>query len=267
MQRAFESGPRRRVTLTASAAALFVLVSASIVSVQASKAERTSAWRDHAITIDGSDEDWRGLTTPVPNSHVTLGFVNDADWLYLCLQAKHEATRLQLAAAGLIVWLDAEKAKKNAFGIRFPSARSMSVLGEPPADQPAGWPGFIDVLGPGKNKARTVPLDQAGGIQVRGDMHPDVFVYELKVPLRPSDDHPYAVGVEPGHAIRATIETPEYRGPYPRGPYIPGSSIGVVIAGRGAPVVGGVINGVPVTAVPVVPRPVSVQTTVLLAAK
>jgi hypothetical protein len=267
MPRAFESGPWRRIVLTASAAALLVLVSASFVSVQASKAERISSWRDHIITIDGSDEDWAGLTTPVKNSHVSLGFSNDGDWLYLCLQAKHEATRVQIASTGLIVWLDAEKGRKNAFGIRFPSTRSFPLHGEQPADRPAGWPGEIDVLGPGKNKVRTVPLDQAGGIQVRGAILPDVFVYELKVPLAPGDDRPYAIGVEPGQVIRATIETPEYRGPYPRSSFIPGGSIGITIGSGVTSVGGGMVGGIPVAVVPVIPTPVSVQTTVLLAVR
>jgi hypothetical protein len=253
--------------MTASVAALLVLVSAPFVSVQASKAERTSAWRDRVITIDGSDGDWAGLTTPVKNSHVSLGFVNDGDWLYLCLQAKDEATRHQIASTGLIVWLDAEKGKKDAFGIRFPSARSFPLVGEQPADRPAGWPGEIDVLGPGKNRAQTVPLDQAGGIQVRGGILPEVLIFELKVPLRPGDDHPYAVGAGPGQVIRATIETPEYRGPYPRSSYIPGGSVGVTIIGGVTSVGGAVVGGVPVPYMPVIPTPLNVRTTVLLAGR
>jgi hypothetical protein len=267
MQRALRSDPHRPVILAAWAAAVVVLVSASFPGAQASKAERSSAWRDRPIAIDGSDEDWEGLTLPARNAHVALGFVNDGDFLYLCLLAKHQQTRAQIATTGLIVWLDAEAGRKNTFGVRFPSERSMTVRGQEQADDRTAWPDEIDVLGPGKNKAKPVPLDLAGGIEASAGMHEDVFVVELRVPLEGGAGHPYAIGLSPGQVVRATIRTPDYRGPYPRSPYIPAGSIGLVIASGGTAVGGGVVGGIPVGTFPVVLPPLSVQTTVLLAAK
>lgn len=267
MRPAHPMGFWHRILLPGISAAGLALILAPSMGVQASRAERAATWRDRVVTIDGSDHEWSGLTTPARNSHVALGFVNDGEWLCLCVLAKHDATRAQLAASGVIVWLDAEKGKKNAFGIQFPSARSFQRRGGDSPDARMGWPIEIDVLGPGKNKVRTVGLDQAGGIRAAAGMPGDVFVYELKVPLLKTEEHPYAVGVEPGQVVRVSVETPEYRGPYPRGPVYPGGSVGVTIGGGGTAVAGGVVGGIPVGAVPAIRTPLSVQTTVLLATK
>ncbi len=266
MHRARPLGRARRIVRSTLPAALLAVVLASSAGFQASGTRQTSAWLDRTITIDGSDKDWAGQTTPIKGSFISLGFANDGDWLYMCVQARHEPVRLQLASAGLIVWLDPERGSGNAYGIRFPSAGAMSVLGEPPADQPANWPDTIDVLGPGRKQSRTVSLAESGGIQVRCGLHDDVFVYELKVPLQRTGAHPYAVGAEPGQLVRASIETPEYRGPFPRSPYLPGGWFGFPIASRPA-VSAGTLGALPVIGLPVVPRPISVQTTVQLSTR
>lgn len=267
MHRARWPGCVRRRSRSRLSAAGLVIVLASLAGLHASGAKQTSAWVDHVYTIDGSDDDWKGLTAPAGKGHVALGFANDGDWLYVCLLARHDATSRQIASTGLIVWLDAEKGKKNAFGIRFPSARSTAGPSGGRDGERASGPIEIDVLGPGRNKSRTVVLGQSGGIQVRATMHEDVFVFELKVPLRQSDFHPYAIGVEPGQIVRATFETPEYRGPYPRGPSFPGGAVGVTIGGTGTAVAGGVVGGIPVGAMPMIASPLSVQTTVQLATR
>jgi hypothetical protein len=103
----------------------------------------------------------------------------------------------------------------------------------PPSEReapPVPGQDVIGVLGPGKNDAQLVPIDEAGGIEARVGVHEDLMVYELKVPLKRSAEHPYAPNIEPGQTVRLEIETAPLRGGMaPTGPYGMG---GVIIPVR-----------------------------------
>jgi hypothetical protein len=205
----------------------------------ASTAERASAWRDRDIMIDGSDEEWRGQELPVSKQRFSLGIMNDGEWLYICLPTKDAGTRTQIGTAGLVVWVDPEGGKKRRFGVHFPvpnPPQSPGMRRPMPQPEPPGEgegpqiPGqqMVGILGPGKNDAKLVPADEAGGIEARVGVHGDLAVYEMKVPLARSAEHPYAPNVQAGQTVRLEIETAPLRGPMtPTGPY-PGG-FGVVI--------------------------------------
>jgi len=244
MRRVRSAASSRRLQPILFLAALFAVIGAI---VYASTPERASTWRDRDIRVDGSDEEWRGEELPVKGEHFSLGVVNDGEWLYLCLPTKDPGTRTQIAGMGLVVWIDREGSKKRRFGIHFPvpnppgAARvrrpPMPDAGEgrgtpPPEGENAQVPGQheIGILGPGKNDAQLVPIDRAGGIEARVGLHEDLTVYELKVPLMRTAEHPYAPNVEPGGTVRLEIETAPMRGgPMPIGP---GSIGGVIVPGR-----------------------------------
>jgi hypothetical protein len=229
---------------------LLLAVSALISAIAyASTPERASAWRDRDIRIDGSDEEWRGQELPVRKEHFSLGIMNDGEWLYICLPTKDVGTKAQINSAGLVVWVDPEGGKKRRFGIHFPVPNppqpggmrrppTRGVEGQPahPAEgDPQVVPGqdVVGVLGPGKNDAKLIPLNEAGGIEARVGVHGDLAVFEAKLPLKSSAEHPYAPNVEPGQTVRFEIETAPLRGPMlPTGPYPRG--VGIVIPiGRG----------------------------------
>ncbi len=227
---------------------LLVLLALASAIAYASTTERASAWRDRDIRVDGSDEEWRGQTLPVKKEHFSLGIMNDGEWLYICLPTKDVGTKAQIDTAGLVVWLDPEGGKKRRFGIHFPvpnppqpGMRRPPMRGgeghTPPAaegePQPVRGQDVVGILGPGKNDAKLVRVDEAGGIEARVGMHGDLLVYEAKVPLKRSAEHPYAPNVEPGQTVRLEIETAPLRGPMmPTGPYPRGVGI-VVPIGRG----------------------------------
>jgi hypothetical protein len=224
----------------------FVALALAVVGavVYARVPERASTWRDRDIRVDGSDEDWRGEELPVKGEHFSLGIMNDGEWLYLCLPTKDMGTRTTISTMGIVVWLNRAGGKKQTFGIHFPVPNPPGARGmrRPPAQ--AGGEGQgreapregepqvagqdeIGVLGPGKNDAHLVPVDQAGGIEARVGLHEDLMVYEARIPLARSADHPYSPELRPGDTVRLRIETAPLRG----GPFGPGSIGGVIVSG------------------------------------
>ncbi len=225
--------------------ALLALCAIAAAGAYAATADRASAWRDRDITIDGSDEDWRGQEQPVNKQRFSLGIMNDGEWLYLCLLTKDAGMRTQIGTAGLVVWLDLEGGKKKQFGLHFPvpnPPRSPGMRRPAPEQPPAAGeepsiPGqqVIGILGPGKNDAKLVSIEEAGGIEGRVGVHDDLTVYEMKVPLVRSAEHQYAPEVRPGQTARLEIETAPARGPItPTGPYTGGFGV-VIPLGHGRP--------------------------------
>jgi hypothetical protein len=233
----------------------FIALLAATVGVAAGKPERASAWRDHDIKIDGFDDDWQGLTAPAKGARIAVGFVNDGEWLYVCVQARDTITRDQIHGNGLIIWFDPDGGKKKTFCVRFPVAPPDTFSGPPPRDRAQPVPGDqapppsqlggqdeVTILGPGKDEEHTVAIDHSGGIAARVALHMGALVFELKVPLN-REEHPYAVGVTPGAVLRVEMQTAEYRGPFRalRGRGGMGGTI-VIGGGRGGGIYGGYGN-------------------------
>ena len=186
----------------------------------------SSAWRTQPIRIDGNDEDWRGLTSPVKGQRFAVGLLNDADALYFCLVTQDRVVSTQILRQGLMVWLDPAGSRKHAFGVQFPIDPRLQAMRNPARRSRSGGPEpgsvpedvgqeAVGILGPGKSDPKRVALDEAGGIQARLAVHGDVLVYEMKIPLKGSGPGPYAVSAEPGASLRLELQTPEWRGPMP----------------------------------------------------
>jgi hypothetical protein len=155
---------------------------------------------------------------------------------------------------------------------RGPFRRSPEPVPDRVDDQPGAGGGVeqiggqdeLEILANGKDEGRRMRVEQAGGIAARMALRGGVLVYELKVPLVGSDEHPNAAGVEPGQAVRIEIETPEYRGPM-LVPRPGGGTIGVTVGWRRG-VGAGVYGGYPVANdARLLMKPLNVKTTVQLA--
>lgn len=74
----------------------------------------------------------------------------------------------------------------------------------------------IDVLGPGKLERHLVDVLPGHGLAFASGDDQGSLVYELRIPLRKTDQHPYAVSAAPGGLIALQIASPEL-GPGGRG--------------------------------------------------
>ncbi len=241
--------PRKRVASSRRLSILLLLAFCALAGAIAYAAtpERASTWRDRDIRIDGSDEEWLGLQLPVKKERFSLGIVNDGQWLYICLPTKDVGTKALIANAGIVVWLDPAGGKKRRFGVHFPVPNPPEPRGmrrgvvrgggegapaPPPEGEPVPGQDVVGVLGPGKNDARLVPINEAAGIEARVAVHGDLMVYELRVPLKRSPEHPYAPDVQPGQTVRLEIQTAPLRGPMMPTGFYPRAGI-VIPIGRG----------------------------------
>jgi hypothetical protein len=65
----------------------------------------------------------------------------------------------------------------------------------------------VDILGPGKDDARSLTHQSLVGVEVAIHIDQGLLQYELKVPLVVTSDHPYAIGSQAGKTIGVGLET------------------------------------------------------------
>lgn len=180
--------------------------------------QTNSDFPKRAVVVDGKTDDWVGELYVVPMETLNLGFQNDQENLYLCLVAEDRATRAQIMMQGLIVWFNPKGKKEKVFGIKYP-------VGIPPSDWPKQLgPGqgdeFIEdylkknliqleILGAEKEPPQKMEVSEAKGIEIKVVPSTGMLVYELKIPLQRTPDHPLAIGAEPGQQVAVGFETPE----------------------------------------------------------
>jgi hypothetical protein len=182
--------------------------------------------RDAAIAVDAKFDDWYGALQPFGDDHVSVQFLHDGEYLYMRLTASEPGMRMQIVRQGLTVWFDPAGGTKKHFGIRFPVVERGD-----PGDQGRGAGGFgggrgrrgagerdapaedvsptdrVDILGPGKQDARSLTRDHLQGVDVAVHNEQGTLQYELRVPLAKTADHPYALDAIAGRPFGVGLET------------------------------------------------------------
>jgi hypothetical protein len=268
--------PNLRQSVTASCALLASLLApldaAPPVALQ-------SIWRASEVTVDGEDGDWGDPAATLPVVPVAVSVMNDGGFLYLRVRALDRGAQMQLLFGGLTVWFDPKGGNKKVFGIRYPVGSPMPdprskarrpqtgeqtrPLPPPPGESPVDSardrgprmpldpadivPRRLEVLGPGKDDARSLVLTHAAGLTVGLGRVEGVLVYELQVPLGKSADTPYAIGASPGATIGLGFDSPKIERAKPpddgSGSRRGGGGIGIGGMGMGGP--GGMDRGGP----------------------
>lgn len=172
---------------------------------------------ERQVTIDGRSDDWVGSLNIVADAHLEEGFLNDQDFLYVSLVTEDESLRKEIARGGLTVWLDPKGGDEKVLGIKYPlgaprggrpAAQKEEAGGRPP-EEPAGSPDSgLEIYRPGVAQPQKLDLESAKGLELAISKEGRLFVYELKIPLQPSADHPIAVGALPGKTVGIGFEVP-----------------------------------------------------------
>lgn len=178
---------------------------------------------DRQIVIDGKSDDWVGALSFMTDAKLEEGFLNDQDYLYVCLVTDDSAVRRQIMGGGLTIWFDPQGGNAKAFGIRYPLGerrlKPQAKPGEeqqtPPQSQPSGEESredttpSLEILRAGNPAPERIALTTLKGIEVKFTSDEGVFVYELKVPLQTAADRPLAVGAQPGKTVGIGFEVPK----------------------------------------------------------
>jgi hypothetical protein len=208
------------------------LLSAGLSVAAAERAHFDSQRRDGAITVDGKFDDWYGNLAEFSDQPVSIQVLNDGEFLYLRLTASDAGARAQIMRRGMTVWFDPQGGTKKKIGVRYPvvehgesddAGRGRGAggyggggHGHARGEQPEGTTedtmsptDRVDILGPGKDDARSLTRDHLSGVDVAMRTEEGTLRYELKIPLVRTADHPYAIETQTGKTIGLGLETPK----------------------------------------------------------
>jgi hypothetical protein len=179
------------------------------------KLELNSNWRDREITVDGKSADWLGTMLFFEEDNVSVGLLNDENFFYICMIVEDEFMRTQVMRQGFTLWFDPDGGKEKTFGIKYPLGMQASGTGmrrdeqsmERSRQAPRRPMIELEILGPGKDELKKMPIAEAKGIDINIEFSSGMIVYELKVPLIQSEQHPYAIGAEAGSSVGIGLET------------------------------------------------------------
>ncbi len=177
----------------------------------------SSQWTGNAISVDGRADDWTGKTTSIGTKKMAIGFANDTNYVYLMLSTTDRSTSRMLMMQGLTVWFDTAGGRTKSYGIHYPiglfsgggrqseSDPFSATRGNSPMSQ-------LELLRPGQDDARRLPVSVAQGIQARVSYTDAGFVYELRIPYASDAHFPYSLCARPGALIGVGLETPDVGG-------------------------------------------------------
>jgi len=196
---------------------ILILFSFLLVGCGNSKLELNSNWRDREITVDGKNTEWRGAMLFFEEDNVSVGLLNDENFFYICMIAEDQFIRAQVMRQGFTLWFDPEGGKEKTFGIKYPIGMQASGMPrgmrrdeqnlERSSEAPRRPMIELEILGPGKDELKKMPIAEAKGIDIHIEFSSGMLVYELKVPLIQSEQHPYAIGAEAGSSVGIGLET------------------------------------------------------------
>jgi len=178
----------------------------------------TSDWQQGEMNIDGSDSEWqRGLYYDKESDFV-YDVRNDDKYVYIFLKTQNRFTQMQIMVRGLTVWFDREGGKNQEFGVQYPMSRQETRTGFSPDSNEEKLPTFLDqafpeleIIGPTKEDIQRFSALEAPGIRVKLGRTRETLVYELRVPLKKTSEHPFAIEPISGSRIGIEFETGEFK--------------------------------------------------------
>jgi hypothetical protein len=179
-----------------------------------------SVWKSREIVIDGKDADWQQQEM-FKESNVAFGASNDAENLYLCLTITDKMTKAQMLGLfkqDFYLWFDPRGKKSKTFGLKFTNNSSFmdeKIIGKMHYLPVHTFQVIADemmknlTIAVVQNYYAVAPLSEAKGIDVGIGIARDgrQLIYELKIPLVKSAEHPFAVGIVPGRPFTVGLET------------------------------------------------------------
>ena len=169
---------------------------------------------DRPITVDGKSEDWRDSLTYFKDAGIAVGAFNDHEDLYVCVTSWNQEISLEAMNQGLTVWFGRGGGAEMRFGVEYPLLQDRLGHDRPGPKEQAdplfaeqGTVSHVALRGPGADDRRILAVPDVPGLEVTAAAVNGALVYELKVPLVKSDQHPFAVGAAAGEAVDVTFET------------------------------------------------------------
>jgi len=187
------------------------------------KTEINSNWKSQNIVIDGDDEEWREVQIFPKGERIALGIINNDSDLYISFRTSDQSAIMQALSRGFTIWFDPKGGKKETFGVKYPIGvgiqgrrglmrnRSQSRTEmENRIKELLFIQSGIQIMGPEKEQVAQLPLINDKGIMINTSYSKGQFVYELKVPIKKTATHVYAINVDPGSIIGIGFKTGKF---------------------------------------------------------
>jgi len=200
---------------------IFISIASIIFFIGCNNPELNSKWLNREITIDGNDTDWRNATTFIENARAAIGLFNDENFIYLTLTPWDVKIQNQIMRRGLTLWFDPDGDSKKKFGIRFPLGIKEMTLPraeienrretEKRLEKFKELQKELQILYTGKDETIKMSICDAAsyGIDVMVGNSDGRLFYELKIPIKKDDKHPYAIFTDTKKSVRIGFETPD----------------------------------------------------------
>lgn len=180
-----------------------------------------SFWKGREIVVDGNDTEWQDKMARYQN--LSFGICNDEEYIYICLAATDKKTKAQLMGLfrqNFTIWFNADGTLNQQFGLRFSNESPYmdeSLVGrirfiKTPVFQVIAnemMKNFeIEIL---KNDYPVAMLSDAQGIDVAASvtMNGRKLVYEIKIPLKKTENQAFAIESSAGKLISFGLSTSE----------------------------------------------------------
>lgn len=181
-----------------------------------------SRWLDRDITVDGSFDDWEGALLYSEDKAATVGFLNDDEYLYLCLFSADQQVLMRAVAAGFTVWFEGSGKKDERLTVKYPIGGTMprrerfqpgeNERADRIAQSIPEQSELVITKDDRRKKLESADLDDYG-LEAKIGRHMERMVYEIRVPLHSSENRPFAINPRQGKPIKVGFELGEMKMP------------------------------------------------------
>ncbi len=202
-------------------------------TVGAKDIDSKCAWSGAAIKVDGKMGDWENVPTRyLEKEESVVGLANDSSNLYVMLRFRDPMYARTVHQSGITLYVDPNGKKKKDFELKFRGGPSFEEIRKldtaraerrPEQDNPRFEDRMkrMDSLGVSqlvctikdRIEDKPLPLDGAEGPSAAAGVDSGFFVYEFKIPLRPSEVRDYGIGANPGGKISVGLVWGEFQRP------------------------------------------------------
>ena len=172
-----------------------------------------SDWAAAPVVTDGASSDWRvGSAIYADDAGAQMSVSNDSSNLYVLFRfrSNNERWSRPCSFTGLTLWLGANGKNTQDHGLRFadgPSAADGPGGGETQR-QPGSFhelDGRLVVLGKGDVMLSELPADGSRGPSAAFLDESGICSYEIRVPLRATEDNAFSAGARPGSTVMVGV--------------------------------------------------------------
>jgi len=177
-----------------------------------------SPWKETDLNIDGDHRDWQDALTFIEKKNISLGMSNDEEFLYICLVTGDRMLQRQMMMMGFYLWIDADGGKEKRFGIHFPIGmvnRGPMMGRRPDGERPPDRAERLrqaqvelEIVGPEEDARQRFGVGQVPGIAIDLGTPDDLFVYEIKIPIQRTEEHPFAILSDGKNHVSIGFEAP-----------------------------------------------------------